>query len=243
VRAESEDRFLYWPVFVAFGCPVVCVMIWSGIFFMPAVYPFLPPVIVSFHLAEGLCDIGLSQVCPVATTLPVAAFLIPAGLVYFLLAPLVILLWIGSGIVAPVIAVMACVEHGFRNVWRRVLSLLILPPISLAAAFNIGFLWHAGHTAADYVFFLANYRHYVAEIAELPAGTPRFKVWVWNGTSTPCGSGLAYDESDKAGDPSGTKAEPFGNWHIRSDVSGVAVSTAYRAFRHFYFVDICPAED
>jgi hypothetical protein len=243
VRAASEDHFLYWPVLVAFGCPIVCVMIWSGIFFMPVFYLFLAPLVISFLLVDGLCHIGFSQVCPVATTLPISVLLIPGALVLFVLAPLVFLLWIVSGIVAPVIAVMACVEHGFKNVWRRLLSMLILPPVSLAAAFNIGFLWHAGHTAADYVFFLANYRHYVTEIAQLPAGTPRFKVWVWNGATTPCQSGLAYDESDKAGDTSGTKAEPFDNWHIRSEVSGVAVSTAYRAFRHFYFVDICPAED
>jgi hypothetical protein len=31
--AVDEDRFLYWPVLIAFGCPILCVFIWSGALF------------------------------------------------------------------------------------------------------------------------------------------------------------------------------------------------------------------
>jgi hypothetical protein len=31
--AIDEDRFLYWPVLIAFSCPILCVFIWSDALF------------------------------------------------------------------------------------------------------------------------------------------------------------------------------------------------------------------
>jgi hypothetical protein len=176
----------------------------------------------------------------VAVACPLAFVLTWANLFNgsLLLGPVVLLLWACTGARAAVL----CVPWFRQRAWRPFLSALILPLTVLIAAVNIGFVWNAGHTVGNYIHLLALYPRYMAEIAELPADKPRFKVWEWVGT-TPCASGLAYDESDETGRPLGTWTEPFDNWKMRTEVSGIPVYGAFPALRHFYFVHICPPSD
>jgi hypothetical protein len=188
VQGVSEDRILYWPIIVAVGCPLTCVLVW-------------------------------------ATGAPV-------------LVALIALFWACMGIRAAI----TCVAWFLERSWRRFWSTLFLAVTTLFVALNLEVAWDIGRTAGNYVQFFAWYPYYKAEIAQLPADKPRFKVWEWN-DSTPCATGLAYDESDKTGSASGTRAEPFANWHIVSDVAGVPIYAGSRTLSHFYFVTICPAED
>jgi|HubBroStandDraft_2_1064218.scaffolds.fasta_scaffold07047_2 hypothetical protein len=107
---------------------------------------------------------------------------------------------------------------------------MVLPLVSLVALYNVEFFWRAGHTAGDYVYLLARYPGYMAEVAKLPADEPRFKVWqrYFYG---PCGTGIAYDESG---------ALVFHTrWITDERIGTVEVEYVSRAFGHFYFVLTC----
>jgi hypothetical protein len=155
-----------------------------------------------------------------------------------LLAAPALLFWLYQGFRAA----RKCLILSGARAWRGLLSNLIMVASALVLLLDLFFVvvtWGRGN---DYVLFFLSYPGYRADIAQLPTDKPRFKVWELSDT-TPCARGVAYDESDKAGSAAGTQAEPFENWHIRSDVSGVPVYAGSSLFRHFYFVTICPAED
>jgi hypothetical protein len=101
-----------------------------------------------------------------------------------------------------------------------------------AAALNLKFVWHAGQAAGNYGHLLLMYPKYRTDIAELPAGEPRFLVWEWGGFASH-GFGVAYDESDEIASDHPSKA-----WKEKADRHGVLGYGYPPAIGHFYFVDM-----
>jgi hypothetical protein len=228
VQGADNDRVLYWPLAIAIGCPVICILAWSDTFLVQLICgPFTPFVtFVSLIIDAAACKSG-GVVCSLAW---ITGPFILAGLLSLIIGPLAFGVWLGAGVVVPLIAVMEGVERGFKHSWRRLLSIVILPLVSLVALYNVEFFWRAGHTAGDYVYLLARYPGYMAEVAQLPADEPRFKVWqrYFYG---PCGTGIAYDESG---------ALVFHTrWVTDERIGTVEVEYVSRAFGHFYFVLTC----
>jgi hypothetical protein len=116
----------------------------------------------------------------------------------------------------------------YERAWRRVLSSAIVLAVILATGVNLGLALYYGDTAGDYVHLFALYPRYMADVSGLPA--PRFKAWQWD-FSGPCGSGIAYDESDAIA--SGHRSTSDGL------VGTVDVHGRSRAFGHFYFSGFC----
>lgn len=154
-----------------------------------------------------------------------------AGLFALLFVPLqalVLALWGAAGL----FACMLSLEWVYARAWRRLLSTLVLVLTVAAAALNLKFVWHAGQAAGDYGHLLLMYPKYRTDIADLPAGEPRFLVWEWGGFAS-YGFGVAYDESDEIASDHPSKA-----WQERADRHGVLGYGYPRAIGHFYFVDL-----
>jgi hypothetical protein len=220
VQGASDDRILYWPVATAAGCVLACLIAYPGPFLKYFLFVLFPP----FGIASLACDVaGIAKACPLAFAFGIAG----PYFLYLFFIPLLFLFWGGGGVTVAIIAAMTCVEWGLKHTWRRMLSTLILPLTAIVAAANLDAFRRGG----DYVYLSALYPRYSAEISKLPADKPRFKVWQWEFFPGPCGSGIAYDESDAIvfGDRS-TKDEHIGTVHVE-----------YRshAFGHFYFVTLC----
>jgi hypothetical protein len=220
VQDASEDRILYWPIGSAAGCVLACLIAYPG----PFLKVLLFVVFVPFGLATLACDgAGIARACPLAT----AFGTVGPYFLYAFFIPLLFLFWGGAGVTVAIIAAMNCVERGLKHSWRRLISTLILPLTAMIAAANLDAFRRGG----DYVYLSALYPRYTAEIAKLPADKPRFKVWQWESFPGPCGSGIAYDESD---------AIVSGNRSTNDEHLGI-VDVGYRlhAFGHFYFVMLC----
>jgi hypothetical protein len=230
MQDASEDRILYWPIATAVGCVLACLIAYSGPVLKYFLFVFFPP----FGVATLACDAaGIAKACPLAFAVGVTG----PHFIYVFFIPLLFLFWGGGGVTVAIIAAMNSVEHGLEHTWRRLLSTLVLLLVAMVAAANLDAFRRGG----DYVYLSVMYPRYSAEISNLPADKPRFKVWSWSDTA-PCGTGVAYDESGETGRGSGICARPFEGYHMPSQVSGVPVSRDLRAFRHFYFVTICPLD-
>jgi hypothetical protein len=137
---------------------------------------------------------------------------------------LVFVLWAGVAF----FDLMAVVIAVYERAWRRVLSSAIVLLVILATGVNLPLAWHYGDTAGDYVHLFALYPRYMAEVSGLPE--PRFKAWQWD-FSGPCGSGIAYDESDAIASSHRSTSDGL--------VGTVDVHGQSRAFGHFYFAGFC----
>ena len=151
-----------------------------------------------------------------------------SALFFLPLQALVLTLWGASGL----FACLLCLEWVYTRAWRRLLSTLVLALTVAVAALNVKNVWHAGQTAGDYAHLFLMYPKYRADIAELPAGEPRFMVWEWGGFASH-GSGVAYDESDEI-----ASDHPSKTWQERADRYGVLGHGYPRTIGHFYFVDL-----
>jgi hypothetical protein len=169
---------------------------------------------------------AIAIACPLAFVLAWANLFMGS----LLFVPVVLLIWAGMAVCAAI----TCVTCLQQRTWRRFISTLILPLTVLFATVNLGFVWRAGHILGDYVHLSALYPRYMAEVSELTGDAPRFLVWVWIGTA-PCSTGVAYDDSDGL--------EPDGLAKVWGGRGGLSVHSEFRAFGHFYFVDICPQPD
>jgi hypothetical protein len=98
--------------------------------------------------------------------------------------------------------------------------------VGLAAGLRVA--WNLSAAAGDYVHLFAMYPRYMAEISDLPE--PRFKAWQWH-FAGPCGSGIAYDESDAIASRHRSTSDGL--------VGTVDVHDNSRAFGHFYFATFC----
>jgi hypothetical protein len=144
-----------------------------------------------------------------------------------LFAPAILTLWTG----AVVFAVTMCMVWLYEQAWRQFLSTLVLPLSVIAAVLYLDFVWPGDQRAGDYIHLFAAYPYYRDEISKLPE--PKFAVWRWSG-STPCNTGLAYDEGDTiASDPISE------DWKEKTKNLRLDLYVESRAFGHFYFVDIC----
>jgi hypothetical protein len=136
----------------------------------------------------------------------------------------VVVIWAGVTLFDLLAVAMAVYERA----WRQLLSSTVVLLVALATAANFGVAWNLGAAAGDYVHLFALYPRYMAEISDLPA--PRFKAWQWDFTG-PCGSGIAYDESDEIASKHRATSDGL--------VGTVDVHGNSRAFGHFYFASFC----
>jgi hypothetical protein len=144
-----------------------------------------------------------------------------------LFSPAILTLWVA----AVVFAVTMCMVWLYEHAWRRFVSTLVLPLTVIAAVLYLDFVWPGDQRAGDYIHLFAAYPYYRDEISKLPE--PKFAVWRWSG-STPCNTGLAYDEGDTiASDPISE------DWKEKTKNLRLDLYVESRAFGHFYFVDIC----
>jgi hypothetical protein len=82
------------------------------------------------------------------------------------------------------------------HIWRRALSLSVLPLVTLVAIANAGTVWSLAIEAGERLHFQVMRRSYLEDVLKLPSvGEPRFAVWLWGGFVT--GHGVVYDESDE----------------------------------------------
>jgi hypothetical protein len=166
------------------------------------------------------------------------SFIVASAIGGALLAALVLPFWAYSGVRAAV----KCITWGAAREWYRFWSTAVLPLSVLVAAINFTFVWDIAGTAGSYLHFFVLYPSYVAEIARLPTDRPRLKVWQWIST-TPCATGLAFDESDEVGRSFGVLAAPFAGQKMELEIVGEPLFNEFPAFRHFYFVNICVPSD
>lgn len=166
--------------------------------------------------------IFMALVCPLALVLAWADLFVGS----LLLVPVVLLFWALASMVAALFAMKVCAESGLRRGWRQALSLSVLPVTAVTAA--LYFVSDAGQMTGAYVHLFVLYPRYAVEISDLSA--PRFKAWQWDFPG-PCGSGIAYDESDAVASRHRSTSDGFVG---TTDVYGKS-----RAFGHFYFATFC----
>jgi hypothetical protein len=162
----------------------------------------------------------------------------PVAYVVLLNVPIILVMVILSGIVPALWIVSAfvslamCVKWISERAWRRVASTVILPLTVLVVCLNLDSSMRAGAMANDYLNFLIRYPSLRADIAKLPDGRPRFKVWDWRPVWT--GEvGLVYDESDEI-----ASEHPSEAWKRRAGAEGVEGSGYRPLYGHFYLVDL-----
>jgi hypothetical protein len=179
--------------------------------------------------AEAVRDRFLCWPALLAVAFPLACALAWAGRVILpaLFASTILTLWAG----AIAFAVTMCAVWIYEQAWRRFVSTLVLPLAALMAVLYIDLVCPGNSRAGDYIHLFAAYPYYLDEISKLPE--PRFALWRWSG-STPCNTGLAYDEGDTI------LADPISDdWKERTKNLRLDLHVEARAFGHFYFVDIC----
>jgi hypothetical protein len=164
-----------------------------------------------------------------AVAFPIACVLVWIGRLILppMVASAILTLWAGT----IVLAVTLCAVWLYEQAWRRLVSTLVLPISVIAVILYLDFAWPGGQRAGDYIHLFASYPYYLDEISKLPE--PKFNVWRWSG-STPCNTGLAYDEGDTI--MSDALSE---DWKERTKNLRLDLHVESRAFGHFYFVDIC----
>jgi hypothetical protein len=123
---------------------------------------------------------------------------------------------------------LALAVSAYQREWRRFPSKLILLLVMVVTGVNLGWAWQSAAASGDYVHLFALYPRYMAEISDLPE--PRFKAWQWH-FAGPCGSGIAYDESDAIASRHRSTSDGL--------VGTVDVHGNSRAFGHFYFATFC----
>ena len=115
----------------------------------------------------------------------------PFGLA-FAGVPVLFSVWIFSALLALGMAFFSARAH----IWRRALSLSVLPLVTLVAIANAGTVWSLAMEAGERLHFQVVRRSYLEDVSKLPSvGEPRFAVWVWGGFVI--GHGVVYDESDE----------------------------------------------
>src|SRR5262245_22179646 len=104
------------------------------------------------------------SVWPLALTFgfPVALVLVWSGPfeLGFVGAPLVFLAWGVATVLATIIGVGASLQRA----WRRAMSMLPLPLLTLAAFLNLGILWSSAIGAGDYIHFRIMRGYYLDQV-------------------------------------------------------------------------------
>jgi hypothetical protein len=146
-------------------------------------------------------------------------------------APIVLVIWANAALFALVFAIFSAIERG----WRRTVSMLILPLMSLAALLNFGPLWSFAMDTGKKIHFQFMRASYLAQIAKLPADQgPRLAVFNWGGFVV--SHGVVYDESDEIVVPP-IKQSP--EWNKR--IVGTELECGFSGYAlgdHFYMVHI-----
>jgi hypothetical protein len=123
-------------------------------------------------------------------------------------APLVLLSWGVSAVCALLLALVWMIERA----WRRAITTLVLPLLTLVAGLNIGFIWGSAIWAGDHVHFWMLRQAYLREVGSLPIDRgPRLAVFEWGGFAGVTHA-VVYDESDEIGLPPNQQSE---TWKIR----------------------------
>src|SRR5580692_9157506 len=110
VQGADNDRVLYWPLAIAIGCPVVCILAWSDTFLVQLICGSFTPLVtfVSLIIDAAACKSG-GVVCSLAW---ITDPFILAGLLSLIIGPLAFGVWLGAGVVVPLIAVMGLSSLG-----------------------------------------------------------------------------------------------------------------------------------
>lgn len=106
--------------------------------------------------------------------------------------PVLFFVWTVSAVAA---SGMASFSAG-AQIWRRALSLSVLPLLTLVAIANAGLVWPLAIEAGERLHFQVMRRSYLEDVSMLRSVEgPRFAVWLWGGFVV--GHGVVYDESDE----------------------------------------------
>lgn len=133
--------------------------------------------------------IGWSIVMMLATIVPVVGVL--------MLFPFLGMLCAGFAAMLFLFALVRLKERA----WRRALSILIFPALTLVAAFNYRASYDMIRFGGDLIHFGALLPSYRMEIAKLPADRgPRMKYFNWEGWAS-ISFGVLYDESGELEKP------------------------------------------
>lgn len=145
-------------------------------------------------------------------------------------APLVLFLWAVSAAAALFVAA----AHAYGRAWRRFLSIMIFPLITLVAGLNLGFVWWTAAELGSYVHFFAMRPLYLREISKLPSDEPRLILFHWSSWFLKS-TEVVYDESDEITLPWDTQSESWTKRAARTDAE--CPVRGYTAMgRHFYIV-------
>src|SRR2546425_1889654 len=88
-------------------------------------------------------------------------------------APILFIIWANAALFALVFAIFSAIER----TWRRSVSMLILPLVSLAALVNFGPVWSFAMDTGEGLHFQFMRANYLAQVAKLPADQgPRLAV-------------------------------------------------------------------
>ena len=148
-----------------------------------------------------------------------------------LIAPIVLVIWANAALFALVFAIFSAIERA----WRRSVSMLILPLVSLAALLNFGSVWLFAINAGETLHFQFMRTNYLAQVANLPPDRgPRLAVFNWGGFVV--SHGVVYDRSDEILLPP-VKQSP--EWNTR--IAGTELECGFSGYPlgdHFYNVRI-----
>jgi hypothetical protein len=156
---------------------------------------------------------------------------LPNGLVWgiFLVGPLLAL-------IATAIIFIACwvaFESLVQRRYRRAVSALIFPVLSILVALNLTQVIRSSAALGDYVQFFAGYPFFQHAVAKIPQTEgSRLVVFTTSGFIS-MSSGIAFDESDEIAKPVG---EQSAAWKARADHTelGNGVWWAKRIVGHWY---------
>lgn len=151
----------------------------------------------------------------------------PFGLV-FLGAPILLLVWACSALLASGLAIFSARAHN----WRRAISMSVLPLATLIAIANAGTVWSLAMDIGERLHFQVMRRSYLVDVANLPsAGEPRFAMWNWGGFGT--GHGVVYDESDEI---ALSEQSPAWKERVANTEVGMCGASGTPLGEHFYLV-------
>ena len=145
-------------------------------------------------------------------------------------APLVILFWAVSAAATLFIAT----AYAYDRAWRRLLSLMIFPLITLVGGLNLGFVWWTGMELGSYVHFFVMRPVYLREISKLPSDEPRLVLFYWGGLFHKSNE-VVYDESDEITLPWDTQSKSWMKRAARTDAE-CPVLGCISMGDHFYIV-------
>jgi hypothetical protein len=156
---------------------------------------------------------------------------LPNGRVWgiFLVGPVLAL-------IATAILFIACwvvIESIVQRRYRRAVSALIFPVLSILVALNFTQVIRSSAVLGDYVQFFAGYPFFRHAVARIPQnGGPRLVVFTTSGFIS-MSNGIAFDESDEIAKPVG---EQSAAWKVRADHTelGNGVWWAKRILGHWY---------